>query len=242
MPDVRTNETSPRARTQLFSALAFAVPVALIAYWNALHSQALTLADFFVAPLLVGGALIFWLLYLHFHVCRDDVVALGLRKPRPSVDVLLGIGLAAGLLAFHATFGVTAARVLPPRPPVPQVLTLIGTVSHSPWLLALWLGPVVWIGVAAFEELGRVFLLRRISLIIGGTGGLWTAIVVVSCFFGLVHAYQGAAAVVSITLQSVPLGWVYFRTGRVRALIMAHALYDSAQIVMAVVTMRQLGL
>jgi len=35
--------------------------------------------------------------------------------------------------------------------------------------------------------------------------------------------------------------WIYFRTGRVRALVVAHALYDSAQIVMAVVTIRQMG-
>ena len=68
------------------------------------------------------------------------------------------------------------------------------------------------------------------------------AILIVSALTGLVHAYQGPAAVLSIGLQSILLAWFYLRTGRIRALVVSHALYDSLQIVLAVVMIRQMGL
>lgn len=255
MPDPRTASSDllppavPAARarsrqrslTQLSCAAALVVPVALIAYRNAVRPQAPTLDELFLAPLLAGSALIFWMLFLHLIVCGDDIDVFGLRKRHLGLDVLLGIGLGTALLAFHFTFDPAVSRLFPPRPPVPQVLTLIGSVSRSPWMLALWLGPVVWIGVALFEELARVFLLRRVSLVVPGVTGRWTAIFVVSALVGLVHAYQGTAAVASIAVQSVLLGWVYFRTRSVRPLVVAHGLYDSVQIVMAVVAIRQMG-
>ncbi len=227
--------------TQVASALALVIPVALLAYRNAVLVQTVTLRELFVAPMLAGSALTFWMLYLHLFVCGDDIHVFGLGRPRPGLDVLIGAGLAAGLLVFQVTSDPVLARLLPPRPAVPQVLTLIAAVSRDPWLLALWLGPVVWVGVALFEELTRVFLLRRVWLIRPGAGGRWTAILLVAALVGLVHAYQGSAAIVSVGVQSVLLGWVYFRSGRVRVLVAAHALYDSAQIVMAVVTIRQMG-
>jgi membrane protease YdiL (CAAX protease family) len=38
------------------------------------------------------------------------------------------------------------------------------------------------------------------------------------------------------------MGWFFMATGRIRALIVAHALYDSIQIIFAVVSIRQMGL
>jgi membrane protease YdiL (CAAX protease family) len=58
----------------------------------------------------------------------------------------------------------------------------------------------------------------------------------------MAHGYQGPAAVLSIGIQSVALGSFYMATGRIRALIVAHALYDSIQIVLAVVVIRRVGL
>ena len=51
---------------------------------------------------------------------------------------------------------------------------------------------------------------------------------------GLAHGYQGPAAFLSITLKSVLAGWYFLSSGRVRPLIVAHAVYDSVQIAMAV--------
>jgi len=213
-----------------------------IAYWvNLAQDGGLTLRVMFLGPLVGGGALIFWILFLHLAVCGEGLEVLGFRKDRLGLDALLGIGLAAGMLAFHFAFESTAARLLPPRPPTPQILELISGVSRDPRLLALWLGPVVWIGVALFEELSRAFLLRRLWQAWPRWSRRWGPILIVSALFGLVHAYQGLAAVFSIGVQSILLGWFFQRTGRIRALVVCHGLYDSVQIVSAVVMIRQMG-
>ena len=45
----------------------------------------------------------------------------------------------------------------------------------------------------------------------------------------------------SITLKSLAFGWLYLYTGRIRTLIVGHGLYDSIQIVQAVIAIRQMG-
>jgi membrane protease YdiL (CAAX protease family) len=232
-----------RRSTQILCALALALPMAGIAYWvYLLQDGGVTLRTLFLGPMAGGGALIFWILFLHLVVCGDGLDRLGFGRKRPLLDLLLGAGLSAGLLAFHFTFNATAGRLFPPRPPVPGIMELLSGVAHNPWLLALWLGPVVWIGVALFEELARAFFLRRLWQAWPGIGAAWGAVLLVSVLTGSVHAYQGSAAIVSIGVQSVVLGWFYLRTGRIRALIVAHALFDSAQVIMAVVMIRQMGL
>jgi len=232
-----------RPSMQILCALALALPMLVIAYWVQRPPEGgITLRVLFLGPLLGGGALLFWTLFLHLVVCGDGLDRLGFTRKRPGLDILLGAGLAAGLLAFQLVFNATAARLFPPRPPVPAVLELLAGVARDPWLLLLWLGPVVWIGVALFEEVARCFLLRRLWRAWPGVAGSWGAILLVSALTGWVHVYQGAAAIVSIGLQSVLLGSFYLRTGRIRSLIVAHGLFDSIQVVLAVLTIRRMAL
>jgi membrane protease YdiL (CAAX protease family) len=230
-----------RRPTQILCALGLLLPMAAIVLWMQTQQHELTLRGMFLGPMVGGGALIFWILFLHLVVAGDGLQSLGFRRARLAFDIVLGVGLAAAMLGFHFAFAATAARLFPPRPPVPQIMELMRAVAGNPWLLALWLGPTVWIGVALFEEMARVFLLRRLSLAWPGRAQEWGVIVIVSALVGLVHSYQGSAAVFSIGLQSIVLAWVFFRTGRIGALIVGHALYDSTQIVFAVVMIRQMG-
>ena len=227
-----------RRVTQSAAALAVVLPMAGITAWVAATGDQVTLATMFVAPLAVGGALIFWVLALHLFVCRDELAALGIRREGPGTSLALGTALALGFLALQSVYGSTIAPLLPPRPPVPQIFELLSGVVRSPALLALWLGPVVWIGVALFEELVRVFLLRRLWLVVPGRAGLWTAIVLVSVLIGAGHLYQGVAAMLWIGLKSVAMGAVFLRRGRLLDLVVAHGLYDSIQIVAAVLEIR----
>lgn len=232
-----------RSSTQILCALTLALPMIAIAYWvYRLQDGGVTLRVMFLGPMVGGSALVFWILFLHLVVCGDGLDGLGVGIKPLRLDILLGAGLSAGLLAFQHAFGAIAGRLFPPRPPAPGIIELLSAVAHDPWLLALWLGPVVWIGVALFEELSRAFLLRRAWRAWSGTAGAWCGILLVSALTGAMHAYQGPAATLSIGLQSVLLGWFFLRTGRLRALIVAHALFDSAQVVLTVATIRQMGL
>jgi membrane protease YdiL (CAAX protease family) len=60
----------------------------------------------------------------------------------------------------------------------------------------------------------------------------------VSALVGVAHGYQGVAAILSIGIMSVFKGWFFLATGRLWARVVAHAVYDSVQIVMAVLLIR----
>jgi membrane protease YdiL (CAAX protease family) len=229
-----------RSWTQFLAALAALVPMAALVVWTYfLQERSLTIAGLLLWPLLGGGGLILWLLFLHIRVSGDSLESLGLWKDKLWLDLVLGAAGSLVLLAIFFGFQATLARLFPPRPPVPEILELLSGLIRNPLLLAVWLGPVVWVGVAGFEELWRAFMLRRLWRVWGGRAGRWVALLCVSALVGLVHIYQGSAAVVSIGFMSVLMGWFFMATGRLRALIVAHALYDSIQIAFAVIAIRQ---
>jgi membrane protease YdiL (CAAX protease family) len=225
---------------QLLAALAALIPMAAIVLWIYVLSESpLTIAGLLLWPLLAGGCFILWLLFLHVLVCGDSLESLGLLQRRPWLDLLLGAAGSLVLLVVKIGFQATLARLFPPPRPAEEIVELVSGLRQNPWLLALWLGPVVWVGVAGFEELWRAFMLRRLWRAWGGRVGRWASLVVVSALFGIAHSYQGPAAVVEIGLVSVLMGWVFMVTGRLRTLIVAHALYDSIQIAFLLIVIRQ---
>jgi membrane protease YdiL (CAAX protease family) len=232
-----------RRAIHLVAALAVIAPMAILSVWmHLLQESSITANELLLWPLLGGGTLIFWILFLHVLVCGDELGSLGFRVGRPWLDLGLGAILSVALLLFHFAFYATVGRLFPPRPPAEEIVELMAGLARDPWMLVLWLGPVVWIGVALCEELMRAFLLRRLWLVWHGPAGRWAVVAVISAFIGLAHGYQGPAAIVCIGIQSSFLGWFFMSTGRIRALVVAHALYDSIQIVMAVVAIRAAGL
>ena len=225
-----------RAMIQILAAMAAIIPMAALAVWMLLLRNSVAgVAEFFLGPLLVGGGMIFWLLFLHIVVCRDSLQSLGFKIDGVWMDIVIGSGLGAGFLLLQAITQPMLNSLFDSRPPSMEVIQLIHSVSSDPWLLALWLGPVVWIGIAGFEELWRVFVLRRFWSVFPVTGGKWLMLLLVSVLIGTAHGYQGPAAIISIGFKSVLMGWYFMATGRTRALIVSHAVYDSVQVIMAVV-------
>lgn len=228
----------PRAHVQLLAALAAILPMPGLASWMYLiRNDAPSLAEFFAGPLLVGGLMIFWLLFLHLVVCRDSLGALGFRVGGFWLDVATGVALGFGFLGIKYLTQPMLAGLFAPRQASAEILQLLEGVTHDPVLLALWLGPVVWIGIAGFEELWRVVVLRRFWLAFPGRGAQWTSLLVLSVLVGLAHGYQGPAAIVSIGFKSILMGWFFMATGRARPLVVSHAVYDSTQIIMAVIAL-----
>jgi membrane protease YdiL (CAAX protease family) len=106
--------------------------------------------------------------------------------------------------------------------------------AHNPLLLAIWLGPVVWIGVALFEELARTFFLNCLWRILPGKYPEIFSIFLVSLIVALTHLYQGAFGIISVAIQGLIIGFYYYKFRRLLPLIISHALYDSIQIIMFV--------
>jgi len=233
------SDRQTRRSTQILAAAAAIAPMFGIGIWMwAIRDSPLTVGSLLLSPLLGGGALIFWLLFLHLLVCGDTFESLGLRRGRLGTDLLYGLALGVGFLMLHFSTQDALRHLFPPRPPADEIIELLDGLSRSPLLLAIWLGPVVWIGIAGFEELWRAFVLRRLWRVWSGPRGRWAVILVVSGLVGLAHAYQGPAGVISIGIKSVLMAAFFMKTGRIRALIVAHALYDSIQVVMAVIEIR----
>ena len=226
----------PAGAGQLLAAAAAILPMAALTFWMYLvRDSAPGLAEFFLGPLLVGGGMIFWVLYLHLVPCRDSLTSLGLMGAGWWRDLVIGIMLGGAFLLLKSLTQPVLNACFAPRPPNPEIMQLIYAVSRDPWLLALWLGPVVWLGIAGFEELWRVFVLRRLWNVFPGSAGRWLVLLIVSTLIGLAHGYQGPAAIVSIGFKSILMGGYFMAFSRARPLIVSHAVYDSAQIIMAVV-------
>ncbi len=236
-------ERTPGIRIQYAAAAAAIAPMAVLTTWMyGVRDSAPSIQEFFLGPMLFGGAMIFWLLYLHIVVCRDDLRSIGFRLTGLSRDVVIGAAMGVGFLFLKFWTDPVLRGLFEARPPSAEMIQLITAVVSDTRLLLLWLGPVVWIGIAGFEELWRVVVLRRFWTVFPSAPGKWVSLVLVSVLIGIAHGYQGPAAILSITMKSILMGWYFMATGRTRALIVAHAVYDSVQIVMAVIAIRQIGL
>lgn len=234
----RTREQ--QSQIEIFVTLAAVLPMALLTIWMYLIRDSVpSQSEFFLGPLLCGGGMIFWLLFLHVVVCRDRLHSLGFRVDGFWLDVATGICLGIGFLLLRSLTQPFLNGLFAPRPPSEEILQLIHGVSNNTWLLILWLGPVVWIGIATFEELWRCFVLRRLWNVFSGRTAKWLVSIGVSVLIGVAHGYQGPAAIISIGFKSLLMAWFFMATGRIRALIVAHAVYDSVQIVMAVIAIRR---
>jgi len=112
--------------------------------------------------------------------------------------------------------------------------SLFETLAGNPWLLALFLGPVLFIGVAGSEELTRMFFITRWKNI--SSSKLWMGIGVFlsAALFGLNHIAQGPAGIISVSLNGLMMVLWYLQFGRIFHLIVAHYLYDAIQIVFVV--------
>ncbi len=239
----RARPWQQRPGAQLLGAVLAAIPLVGIALWMyVVREQTPTLGMMLGGPLVGGGILIVWILLIHRAICGDRPAALGLRTDRWWLEGVLGVALAVVLLALQMTLNPLLTRLFPPQPAPEEILELLGGLSRSPGLLALWLGPVVWIGIAGFEELWRVHMLRRLWRVLPGRAGNWAVIVGCAALVASVHLYQPPAIMLSIFLLSLLQGWYFLRTGRFWSLVIAHALFDSVQVGATVIAIRAAGL
>jgi len=93
--------------------------------------------------------------------------------------------------------------------------SLDNTLAGNPWLCAVFLGPVLFIGMAGSEELTRVFFVTRWMKISSAKLWLILEVVLSAVLFGFNHVAQGPAGVIFVTLNGLIMVLCYLRFGRI---------------------------
>jgi membrane protease YdiL (CAAX protease family) len=222
-----------RPATQLLAVAVVCLAPYAFAIWSQLSRDSITLKELFLFPLLVGGGGVALVLLAHRFVCGERIASLNLKSGKCITDILAGVSLAAVFLGLFALQQAVQATWFPIRtgPPPKEIVTLFRGIANDPILLAVWIGPVAWLGVAGFEELTRVFMLNRLWAIWPRPTARLIAMIVSAVLFGLGHIYQGPVNAVAIGVQGFLYACYYLRFGRVWPMIIGHALYDSLQVV-----------
>jgi len=213
------------------------LPVNILMIWYRLsHPDSFTISEMLVYPLVFGGGNSLLIIALNKYLLKGKICDFSPDKGKWYSNIFYGIGLAIIYFLLMVVGRATLPAILPQgEPPLQEVIDLMISLANNPVLLALWLGPVVWIGVAIFEELVRTFFLRCLWGLSNRKAWEILSIVVVSAFAGFVHLYQGAFGIVSVGIQGLVMGFFYYRIRRIWPLIISHALYDSIQILLFMV-------
>ena len=156
--------------------------------------------------LLLFGWLMLWLRGIGW---RD----LGLRRPASwRWTLVLGVAIGIGYQSFSLyVIEPLIARGTGNLPDVSQFAPLIGNKFF------LFISIVISWTLAAFgEELAfRGYLMNRIADLVGSSPMGWAiSVTLVSALFGIVHLYQGASGMITITLTGFVLGGLYLASGR----------------------------
>lgn len=174
------------------------------------------------------------LLLLRF-LCGEKPSELNLKPGTWWKDLLGGVALVGVTLTMKFTLDPLIARYFYRATDSESGLgSLFETLAGTPWLLALFLGPILLIGVAGSEELTRVFFITRWKKLSASKLWLGIGVFLSAALFGLNHIAQGPAGIISVTLNGLVMVVWYLRFGRIFHLIVAHYLYDAIQIVFIV--------
>ena len=150
-------------------------------------------------------------------------------------DVAWGGALCVAYFALFFVERPLLGGVLQSRPNM-ELLGLMLDMRENPILLILWFGPVLWIGIALFEELLRVFMLSEMWTLSSRREWVVAAIVIAAVLVGLVHWSQGPYGIVTIAIKSLVSGTFFYYRRRLLPLVIAHVLYDGLQVGMLLLT------
>lgn len=213
------------------------LPFNIIMIWYRLsHKEAFTLADMLLYPIIFGGGIILLILALNKYLLKQGTGSFNPGKGKWYKDILAGLTLTAVYFLLMFIERVSINRILPgDRPPSQEVMDLMTGLAENPLYLVIWLGPVVWIGVALFEEVQRVFYMNCLFSLSGKRTWEVFSVLIVAVTWGFMHLYQGPAGIISVSIQGLVMGFFYYKAGRIWPLIISHALYDSIQIILFVI-------
>jgi len=214
-------------------AISIAIlPINIIMIWYRLtQTENFSTTDMTVYPLVFGGGISVLILLLNKYLIKDSFKeTFNSGKGTWYWDIAVGLALTAIYFAMFFIERATLYRWIPNHnPPNTELIDTMAELANNPLLLIIWFGPVLWIGIALFEELSRVFLLKCLWNINKNKNWHVVAIFLASALIGVAHLYQGTAGIISIGLKSVIISFYFYKYRRLLPLIISHALYDGFQ-------------
>ena len=201
-------------------------------WYRLTQTENFSTTDMTLYPLLFGGGSIALILLLNKYLIKDTFVeTFNSGKGKWFSDILIGIGLTVIYFTLFFIERATLYQWIPNNnPPNTEIIDTMTDLANNPLLMVIWFGPVLWIGVALFEELSRTFFLKCLWNITDNKPWHFIAIFIVSAIIGITHMYQGTAGIISIGIKSIIVSVYFYKYRRLLPLIISHGLYDGLQL------------
>lgn len=211
------------------------IPFGLMIWIRIHESTGFASRELILYPLLFGGGSIFIIILLKKFFLKEKLSDFNSESGKWYTDLGWGITLALVYFILFFIFRFTLSDLLDFNSNS-ELLQLMLDMREKPILLFLWFGPVLWIGIALYEELIRVFILT--SLWKWSDQIVWISFVIFisAICIGLAHWSQGSYGIVTITIKSIVSGIFFFKKRRIMPLIYAHVIYDGLQVAMLLLT------
>jgi membrane protease YdiL (CAAX protease family) len=225
-------------RKLIASFLVGGVPMLLMVWYRSRQPSGFVSVELIAYPLLFGTIGIGIVLLLKLYYLREPVRDLDAGQGDMRSDLLLGVALTVIYFVLFYVERLTLTDLLAFRSNE-ELLGLMLDMREQRWLLIVWFGPVLWVGVALYEELVRVFVLTTLWSLSTRRGWTVAVILIAAAMVGLTHWGQGPYGIVTIAIKSAVAGAFYGRYRRLFPLVVAHALYDGLQVGMLLLTYRR---
>ena len=211
------------------------IPFGVMLWIRNHQSTGFSSLELIIYPLLFGGLSIAILVLIKKFFLKEQLTDFNPGKGRWTTDIAWGFILTMIYFLLFYLERLTLSNVLQFNSNM-ELLELMLDMRRNPLLLFIWFGPVLWLGIALYEELIRVFLLT--SLWKWSERFVWTITVIFisSIIIGLAHWSQGSYGMVTIGIKSLVSGYFFLKKKRLMPLVYAHVLYDGIQVAILLLT------
>jgi membrane protease YdiL (CAAX protease family) len=211
------------------------IPAGYMIWIRTHQSSGFASIELILYPLLFGGLSIAFLFLLKKYFLKENLSDFNSGKGKWSSDILWGLALTAIYFILFYVERLILSNWLSFKPNM-EMLGLMLDMRANPILLILWFGPVLWLGIALYEELIRVFILTSLWKFSNQKIWTFTVIIIASTIIGLAHWSQGSYGIVTIGIKSSVACFFFYKYKRLLPLIIAHVLYDGIQVAILLIT------
>lgn len=169
--------------------------------------------------------LLYGVAFAYLRAMRQRFSDIGLRFKRWPAQFATGVALALLLIVASMTLSAVARAFAGSEGFARFAGQMSGMLENRVWLAA-WIFTAIARG-GIVEETLRAYVLTRCEFAFGGYG-LSAALIVSSVIFGMMHGYEGSAAVFAAGGLGLVLGLIFIRRRSLIEVVVAHAVYDLA--------------